>query len=103
MQAGFAQKLAKLTTKRMDAWMDGQPAVREYLGARRIHAACFSLRASSRPALHFCDTVPAAWMQGNLLLLTDKVVWYSAQYRHHTGGPAGDEMKKQVDGPWHWQ
>jgi len=42
-------------------------------------------------------------MQGNLLLLTDKVVWYSAQYRHHTGGPAGDEMKKQVDGPWHWQ
>ena len=89
--------------------MDGRPAVREYLGARRIHAPCFSLRASSRPALHFCDTVTAAWMQGNLLLLTDKVVWYSTvQYvrvltRHHTGGPAGDEMKKQVDGPWQWQ
>jgi len=60
--------------------MDGRPAVREYLGARRIHAACFSLRASSRPALHFCDTVTAAWMQGNLLLLTDKVVWYSTQH-----------------------
>jgi len=26
MQAGFAQKLAKLTTKRMDAWMDGRPS-----------------------------------------------------------------------------
>ena len=85
MQAGQAGRFgpeasSKLTTKRMDAWTAGRPAVREYLGARRIHAACFSLRASSRPALHFCDTVTAAWMQGNLLLLTDKVVWYSTQH-----------------------
>jgi hypothetical protein len=99
--------------------MHGWTAGRQGIFGGQAHSCSMLFSESELPAglssrpLHFCDTVTAAWMQvrmqGNLLLLTDKVVWYSTvQYvrvltRHHTGGPAGDEMKKQVDGPWHWQ
>ena len=86
--------------------MHGRPAVREYLGARRIHACMLfsegerapglllpTISSSSRTEmkcrvcpLHFISvTLPLLLgcrcvMQGNLLLLTDKVVWYSTQH-----------------------
>ena len=110
MQAGQAGRQvwarSQQTTKRMDAWTAGRPAVREYLGARRIHACMLfsegerapglllpTISSSSRTEmkcrvrpLHFISvTLPLLLgcrcvMQGNLLLLTDKVVWYSTQH-----------------------
>ena len=131
-QAGLGQKLAASLLQ--NAWMHGRPAgrpaVREYLGARRIHACMLfsegerapglllpTISSSSRTEmkcrvrpLHFISvTLPLLLgcrcvMQGNLLLLTDKVVWYSTQHStvrtcadtYCSPGPAGEEITPSV-------